>query len=168
MNQKFKGNWMKRKPIKSALKNTSLVILFASIISEGVGILILYQTKTPHSNLVLIDSLLLVILLIPILYFFVYRPLNADMNEIDRLNREKDSKIVELNTALSEIKTLRGIIPICASCKKIRDNKENWKQIELYIKEHSDAVFSHGICPECAEKLYPEYNPYNKNKPHNK
>lgn len=159
---------MKRKPIKSALKNTSLVILFASIISEGVGILILYQTKTPHSNLVLIDSLLLVILLIPILYFFVYRPLNADMNEIDRLNREKDSKIVELNTALSEIKTLRGIIPICASCKKIRDNKENWKQIELYIKEHSDAVFSHGICPECAEKLYPEYNPYNKNKPHNK
>jgi len=60
---------MKRKPIKSALKHTSLIVLFAAIISEGVGILILYQTKTPHSNLVLLDSMLIVILLIPILYF---------------------------------------------------------------------------------------------------
>jgi len=93
-----------------------------------------------------------------VLYYFVYRPLDADMNEIDRLNREKDNTIVELNTALREIKTLRGIIPICASCKKIRDDRENWKQIELYIKEHSDAEFSHGLCPECAEKLYPEYS----------
>jgi len=149
---------MKIKPIKSALRNTALIVLFASIISEGVGILILYQTKTPHSNLILLDALLLVILLMPVLYYFVYRPLDADMNEIDRLNREKDNTIVELNTALREIKTLRGIIPICASCKKIRDDRENWKQIELYIKEHSDAEFSHGLCPECAEKLYPEYS----------
>jgi len=158
---------MKRKPIKSALHNTALIILFASIISEGVGILILYQTKTPHSGLILLDALLMVILLIPVLYFFVYRPLDAEMNEIDRLNCEKDITIAELNTALGEIKTLRGIIPICASCKKIRDDKEHWNQIEIYIKEHSDAEFSHGICPECAEKLYPEYNPYKKNKPHN-
>ena len=153
---------MKRKTVKSAIKHTSLIVLFTAIISEGIGFLILYQTKTPHSNLVLLDSMLLVILLIPILYFFVYRPLKADINEIDRLNREKDNKIIELNTALSEIKTLRGIIPICASCKKIRDDKEHWNQIEVYIKEHSDADFSHGICPECAEKLYPEYNPYKK------
>lgn len=154
---------MERKPVKSALRHTSIIILFAAIISEGVGILILFQTKTPHSNLVLLDSMLLVILLIPVLYFFVYRPLNAYINEIGRINREKDQKIIELNTALSEIKTLRGIIPICASCKKIRDDKEHWNQIEVYIEEHSDADFSHGICPECAEKLYPEYNPYKKN-----
>lgn len=158
---------MQRKSIKSALKNTFLIIFFVSIISEGVGILILYQTNTPYRQIVLLDLMLIVILLIPILYFFVYRPLNTDMNEIDRLNREKDDKIVELNTALREIKTLRGIIPICSSCKKIRDEKENWNQIEIYIKEHSDADFSHGICPECAEKLYPEFNPYKKNKPHN-
>lgn len=158
---------MKRKPIRKALRNTSLIILFVSIIAEGVGILILYQTNTPYRHIVLFDAMLVVILLIPILYFFVYKPLNADMIEIDRLNREKDSKIEELNTAFSEIKTLRGIIPICASCKKIRDDKEHWNQIETYIKEHSDADFSHGICPECAEKLYPEYNLYKKNKPHN-
>jgi hypothetical protein len=134
-----------------------------SIISEGVGILILYQINTPHTHIVLLDLTLITFLLIPILYFLVYRPLKTDMNEIDRLNREKDIKIDQLNTALREIKTLRGIIPICSSCKKIRDDKENWNQIEMYIKEHSEADFSHGICPECAEKLYPEYNLYKNN-----
>jgi len=153
---------MNRKPIKSALMNTILIIFVVSIVSEGVGILILYQTNTHHRYTVLFDLMLIVILLIPILYFFVYRPLNTNMNEIDRLSREKENKIDELKTALNEIKTLRGIIPICSSCKKIRDDKEHWNQIEMYIQEHSDAEFSHGICPECAEKLYPEYNLYKK------
>jgi len=153
---------MKRISIKSELKNALLIMFFVSIISEGIGILILYQTNTPYQYLVLLDLMLIAILLSPILYFFVYRPLNANMNEIDRLSREKDNKIEELNMALTEIRTLRGIIPICSSCKKIRDDKEHWNQIEIYIKEHSDAEFSHGICPECAEKLYPEYNPYKK------
>ncbi len=148
------------KPVKSALKYTSLIILSAAIIAEGVGMLILHQTKTPHSDLVLLDSMVLVILLIPVLYLFVYRPLNANMKKIDRLNREKDLNIKELSIALDEIKTLRGIIPICASCKKIRDDTEHWSQIETYIKEHSEADFSHGICPECAEELYPGINPY--------
>ena len=58
----------------------------------------------------------------------------------------------------TEIKHLRGMLPICASCKKIRDDKGYWKQIESYIRDHSEAEFSHGICPECLEKLYPEYS----------
>jgi PAS domain S-box-containing protein len=57
----------------------------------------------------------------------------------------------------SEIKQLRGMLPICSSCKKIRDDKGYWNQIEDYIKEHSDAEFSHGICPECVKKLYPNF-----------
>lgn len=61
-----------------------------------------------------------------------------------------------LKIALSEIKQLRGIIPICASCKKIRDDKGYWHQVEKYISEHSEAMFSHSICPECRKKLYPE------------
>jgi hypothetical protein len=61
--------------------------------------------------------------------------------------------------ALNKIKTLRGIIPICASCKKIRDDKGYWNQLESYIREHSEAVFSHGICPECTENLYPDLHP---------
>jgi PAS domain S-box-containing protein len=61
-----------------------------------------------------------------------------------------------------EVKKLRGLLPICASCKEIRDDKGYWHQIESYIRNHSEAEFSHSICPKCAEKLYPEYNPYKK------
>jgi two-component system, response regulator PdtaR len=78
---------------------------------------------------------------------------HRDLMELRRLNRA-------LRLALAEVKELRGILPICASCKKIRDDKGYWQQIETYISDHSEAEFSHGICPACAEKLYPEL--YNK------
>jgi CheY-like chemotaxis protein len=67
---------------------------------------------------------------------------------------ERKKLIRELQQALAEIKTLKGIVPICASCKKIRDDKGYWQQLEAYIREHSQAEFSHGICPDCARKLY--------------
>ena len=67
---------------------------------------------------------------------------------------------IELKRAREEIKTLRGIIPICAACKKIRDDKGYWNQIEAYISKHSEADFSHGICPDCAERLYPDVSIY--------
>ena len=59
-----------------------------------------------------------------------------------------------LRDALSQIKTLSGLIPICASCKKIRDDKGYWNQLEAFIQEHSEAEFSHGFCPDCMKKLY--------------
>jgi len=62
----------------------------------------------------------------------------------------------ELQEALAKIKTLSGLLPICASCKKIRDDKGYWNRIETYISDHSEAEFSHSICPECTKKLYPE------------
>lgn len=55
-----------------------------------------------------------------------------------------------------QIKTLRGNVPIRASCKKIRDDKGIWAQVEIYVSRHTDARFSHGLCPECAKRLYPE------------
>lgn len=64
--------------------------------------------------------------------------------------------IAALKDSLNEIKVLSGMLPICASCKKIRDDKGYWNQIEAYISEHSEAQFSHSICPDCTEKLYPE------------
>ena len=79
--------------------------------------------------------------------------------EIDRRkNREQELLNLnrELKNSIETIKTLRGLIPICANCKKIRDDKGYWNQIESYIQKHSEAEFSHGICPECARKLYPE------------
>lgn len=62
-----------------------------------------------------------------------------------------------LQNALNEVKQLRGILPICASCKRIRDDEGFWHQVEAYIGNHSGAEFSHGICPECMKKLYPKY-----------
>jgi PAS domain S-box-containing protein len=59
----------------------------------------------------------------------------------------------------NEVKTLMGLLPICASCKQIRDDEGYWHQIESYIRDHSEVEFSHGICPECTKKLYPGYNP---------
>ena len=73
---------------------------------------------------------------------------------------EKDRLISELKQAISEIKTLRGILPICSYCKKIRDDKGYWNQVESYIHKHSDAEFSHSICPECAKKYFPDMDLY--------
>jgi len=67
---------------------------------------------------------------------------------------EKQKK--ELEKALEEIKTLSGFIPICAHCKKVRDDKGYWNQVEQYISKHSEAKFSHAICPDCVKKLYPK------------
>jgi hypothetical protein len=63
----------------------------------------------------------------------------------------------ELKAALANVKTLRGLLPICATCKRVRDDQGYWNQIEAYLSSHSDAHFTHGICPECAKKLYPDY-----------
>jgi AmiR/NasT family two-component response regulator len=73
-----------------------------------------------------------------------------DLMELRRLN-------AELQEALDKVKTLSGLLPICAACKKIRNDGGYWQQVEEYIHEHSNADFTHGICPECARKLYPEY-----------
>ena len=85
----------------------------------------------------------------------------VEKSEIEHsLRTELEQKVKELEIALEEIKTLKGIIPICSSCKKIRDDSGYWNQIEAYIRRHSEAEFSHGICPDCAKKLYPDLDLY--------
>jgi hypothetical protein len=80
-----------------------------------------------------------------------------DISERKRVQEEKEKLIAELQAALSKVKLLSGMLPICANCKKIRDDKGYWKRIETYIRDHSEAEFSHSICPQCMERLYPEY-----------
>lgn len=70
---------------------------------------------------------------------------------------EKEALIQDRQRALREIKTLKGLLPICASCKKIRDDEGYWQQLESYLSAHSEAEFSHSICPECAQRLYPNF-----------
>ena len=79
---------------------------------------------------------------------------NQDLREA--AEQEQTRLIQELREALARVKQLGGLLPICSSCKKIRDDQGYWNQIENYLKQHSEAEFTHGICPECAKRLYPE------------
>jgi PAS domain S-box-containing protein len=79
-----------------------------------------------------------------------------DITERKRAEEERERLIGQLQEALAKVKTLSGLLPMCASCKRIRDDKGYWQQIEAYIRDHSEAEFSHSVCPECAKKLYPE------------
>ena len=81
----------------------------------------------------------------------------GDLMELDRLNEALRLRNKELQAALDQIKTLKGLLPICAQCKKIRDDEGYWHEVEVYIREHSDADFSHGICPSCLRILYPDF-----------
>lgn len=76
--------------------------------------------------------------------------------KIRQVDAEKSEIIADLQEALAKVKTLSGFLPICASCKKIRDDKGYWNHVEAYISEHSEAEFSHGVCTGCAKKLYPD------------
>lgn len=77
--------------------------------------------------------------------------------ERKRLLLEKDRLISQLKEALQNIKTLSGLLPICAVCKQIRDDRGYWQQVESYVQQHSNAVFTHSICPKCSGKLYPKH-----------
>jgi PAS domain S-box-containing protein len=80
-----------------------------------------------------------------------------DITERKRAQEALEEERRRLQQALDEVKTLRGILPICANCKKIRDDGGYWSQVEEYVSDHTEAQFSHGICPDCVEKLYPQF-----------
>lgn len=90
---------------------------------------------------------------------FSFIMLNAEWFERDLLVTQfaLKSNVQELEKTLAEVKTLKGLLPICSSCKKIRDDNNNWVQMEVYVRDRTEADFSHGICPDCMRKLYPEF-----------
>ncbi len=73
-----------------------------------------------------------------------------------RLNRSLREKNAELEAALAKVKLLSGLLPICAGCKKIRDDRGYWGQVESYLEKHSEATFTHGLCPDCTKKYFPD------------
>jgi PAS domain S-box-containing protein len=89
--------------------------------------------------------------------------INAIVERLGKVIERKQAEVAlkqerdKLQDALAKVKTLSGLLPICSNCKKIRDDKGYWNQIEAYIRDHSEADFSHSICPECVKKLYPEF-----------
>lgn len=88
--------------------------------------------------------------------------LEASREKFVKLSLENQTKLMEEKwnpeQALGEIKTLNGLIPICCHCKKIRNDEGYWQHVEVYVRDHTHADFSHGICPECAKALYENYN----------
>lgn len=103
-----------------------------------------------HVSMAILSTLLLLIVL------FIARKAYLSFLEQEKSEAEKQTLIAELKKALEEVKTLRGIIPICSYCKQIRDDQGMWKKLEAYIHEHSEAHFSHGICPDCYAKQMEE------------
>jgi hypothetical protein len=87
---------------------------------------------------------------------FMYGSILRDITDRKMVEVEREQLIAELTDALAQIKTLKGLLPICSSCKKIRDDMGYWNTLELYIMEHTDAEFTHGICPDCIRKFFPE------------
>ena len=81
-----------------------------------------------------------------------------EVAERKRAEEEKEKLIIELQESLAKIKTLKGLLPICAWCKKIRTDKGYWQQLESFLKEYSEAEFSHGICPDCIKEKYPGFS----------
>lgn len=79
-----------------------------------------------------------------------------DITDRKKVERERDEVIKTLREALAKISTLRGLLPICSWCKKVRDDDGYWHQVEVYVRDHSDANFTHGVCPECQKKLCAE------------
>jgi PAS domain S-box-containing protein len=80
----------------------------------------------------------------------------VDITENEKYRNENALLICDLNQALLEVDTLKGILPLCSICKKVRDNKGNWEQVDVYISKHTQADISHSLCPECMKKHYPE------------
>lgn len=128
----------------------SLAAIMLFFVCEIVESPVPYIQLSQDVNRVLYLSSILTVFLGLLLVIFLFT-FNIKIHE-----EEQGKLIQELRRALSEVKTLRGFLPICASCKKIRDDKGYWNQIESYIRDRSEAEFSHSICPECVEKLYPE------------
>ena len=81
----------------------------------------------------------------------------ASLSTIKRYLDQLKVVNTDLSSALAEVRQLKGLLPICSECKKIRDDSKRWGPMEQYIQSHTDAQFSHGVCPECAQKLYAEY-----------
>lgn len=166
--------------IACALLMVTILILDLSIplgVAMGVAYIaaVLLSLWSPYNK---ITVLVAVVCSIFVIAAFIYKPAGTEMwkvifNRVISLlaiwvtallglqrkaaEQKHERSLREREMALEEVRILRGLLPICASCKKIRNDQGSWVQIEEYIRDHSEAEFSHGLCQECAKKLYPDF-----------
>ncbi|MFZ5761265.1 MAG: cache domain-containing protein [Thermodesulfobacteriota bacterium] len=161
--------WQKRDQPEKITAKLSYVSLFQPwgwVVGTGIYLDDI-QTETTRMSRHLLSISLAILTIISLLSLFIIRHGLAEArrrktaehqvaNYQQNLEHLVQQRTAQLREARTTIKTLTGFLPICASCKNIRNDQGYWQQIESYIKEHSDADFSHGLCPTCAKKLYPE------------
>jgi hypothetical protein len=150
------GQFFSSDKIKFFSRPSYLLLTTAStIFISEIFIMMVMKFLPPLSALpeAILDAALLILMVFPSLYFFVFKLQNQHIEQYRRADADKDILIGELHKTLEEVKTLRGIVPVCASCKKIRDDNGFWQQVDVYLSTYSDAMISHGCCPECAEKI---------------
>ena len=153
------GEAIKARPSKAHTTPLKLLVITTVAIFTAetiVMFLLMVFPDMPPLMEALLDAFMLTVMIFPMLYFFSFRPLILHIKERKRIEERNKKLIEELHDAIAEIKVLSGLLPICSSCKKIRDDKGYWTWIEKYIQEHSEAQFSHSICPDCAKKIYPK------------
>lgn len=151
---------------------TTLLLLFCAILIFVLGPYVSPLAKYENSLILRFVPAYLTI------YLFAYimemlreivqrrlKDINHDLEksnrELEEAGKEKEKLIEELKSSFQEIKTLRGILPICANCKKVRNDSGYWERVEEYIHKRSEAQFTHGICPDCMKKLYDDFAPQN-------
>lgn len=116
-----------------------------------------YQPGVPVEQIFRWASIIgLAVVLMMAVFFFWNKSLQKEISARRRIELERNNLIADLKQALSEVKTLQGFLPICSNCRKIRNDTGYWQQIELYIEDHTDSKFSHSICPNCINELYPD------------
>ena len=133
-------------------KATIIITLIAILVSTSttvIAILIVYDASVLPFGIVL--SILLPGTISPVIANVLFRL----VAQVEQAKQEKEAALLELQQALANVKHLSGLLPICASCKKIRDDTGYWHQVEDYIHSHTEIDFSHSICPECTARLYP-------------
>jgi hypothetical protein len=153
---------MNFKQQSSLLELLSIIVL--AILGVGISYYFdliekIYQWSRPYESYQideLFSAFLVLTFSLAIFSFRRWRDQIKEHSELRQLMVEKEKMIVELQEASDKIKILRGFLPICSHCKKIRDDEGYWQQVENYISEHSEAQFSHGICPTCAKEHYSE------------
>ncbi|MFZ5766624.1 MAG: cache domain-containing protein [Thermodesulfobacteriota bacterium] len=161
--------WQKRDQTETITAKLSYVSLFQPwgwVVGTGIYLDDI-QTEIARMSRHLLSISLVILTIISLLSLFIIRHGLAEarrrkaaehqiVNYQQNLEHLVQQRTAQLREARTTIKTLKGFLPICASCKNIRNDQGYWQQIESYIKEHSDADFSHGLCPTCAKKLYPD------------
>lgn len=138
---------------RQALTLAQIAVLIVGLVFvTEFGVMLVLHFVFPRLDRIgeaVVDSLLLIIVVGPVIV--------VTLMQRRRAEHEREAVIQELQKALAKVKTLSGLLPICASCKNIRNDGGYWSQIEVYVRDHSDAEFSHSLCPPCARTLYGEF-----------